>query len=174
MMKNFLIGFLFLTVNFCFSQDFMFVKGKKYKATPEWNLVCDTYSFDSNLRLQIAKTDYGAIVKIATTVSDVNFYLGERIFILLQNNSLIYCTDKGLREVNGNLVTSYFFVTAIEFKKLLAQNITDIRFKIIGKQSNFSSQTGMFTASNVLTVFDAYSKEKKIIDTKSAIRNIIK
>ncbi len=173
-MKNALIGLILLATSICFSQDFMFLKGKSYKATPEWNLVCETYSFDSNLRLQIAKSDFGAIIKISTTVSDTKFYLGERIFILLQNNTLVYCTDKGLREVNGNLATSYFYVNAIEFKKLLAQNITDIRFKIIGKESNFSSQTGMFTASNVLTVFDAYSKDKKIIDTKTALRNLIK
>ena len=174
MKKNFTLAVLSIT-SFAFSQNSMtLLNQKKIPATPEWQFVCENYSYEGFLRMQIGKLEKGGIIKLSIKTSTIDLYIGDRIFVLLKNNDFVYCLDKGVRFYENGTATTFYNLNELEFKKLTVQNITDVRFKILGKQKAFDSQIGFFTASNLPTVFDAYSKEVKSIDTKSDLKKIIK
>ena len=174
-MKIFLFGLPLFIISSSFGQTNMVMKnGKQYPATEPWEFVSNTYVFDSNPKIQIAKTENGGVLKVSVKVSNEKLYVGERVFINLKNNSLIYCIDKGNRIFLDGVASTYFLLNSKEVQLLKNQEIVDIRFKILGKQGAFDSQIGMFTASNVLTVYDIYSPDKKTIDTKTLIKNLFK
>lgn len=174
MKKNLALTVLSMT-SFAFSQNsLILLNHKKIPATPEWQFVCGNYSYDGFLKIQIGRLEKGGIIKLSIKTSNSNLYIGDRIFVLLKNNDFVYCLDKGSRLVENGIATAFYNINELEFKKLTLQNITDIRFKIIGKQKEFDSQIGFFTASNLPTIFDAYSKEVISIDTKSDLKKISK
>lgn len=148
--------------------------GQQFAATEEWEFVANSYVFDSTPKIQIAKTATGGLIKVSVKVSSEKLYVGERIFIILKDNSLIYCTDKGRREFVEGVASTYFVLTPKEIIQLKNQEISDVRFKILGVRKLFDSQNGMFTASNALTVYDVFSPDKKTIDTKLEIKNLFK
>ena len=174
-MKKLLLGIGLFCVFTNFAQHTIIIQsGKKYPATQPWEFIANSYVYDANPKVQIAKTEAGGLLKISVKVSNEKLYVGERIFINLKNNVVIYCLDKGMREFKDGIASTLFLLNAREMKQLQNHDIADVRFKIIGKRSDFDSQIGTFTASNVLTVFDAFSPDKKTIDTKSAIAELYK
>lgn len=155
------------------AQNSMTLLNKKViKSTYNWQFVCTNYAFDDQLNVQIGKDVRGGILKLEIKTSSSKLAIGDRVFILLANNDFIYCVDKGTRTFANNESIIYYNINDLEFNKLLLHNITDIRFKIIGKPSAFDSQIGFFTASNTPTVYDAFSKEKISIDTKTEIKKL--
>jgi hypothetical protein len=173
MKKILLLGLL---TTFCvgFSQQAMLMpSGKKINATPEWQFVCENYTYQGYLNIQIGKTEKGGVVKLLIKTSSDKLIIGDRIYIFLKNGSFVYCTDKGNRTYADGISSNFYTVTDAEIKLFTQQNITDVRFKIIGSQKSFDSQIGFFTASNIPTVFDAYSKEVVAIDTKIEIKKLL-
>ncbi len=174
-MKKLVLGFsLFFGVS-SFSQNIITLKnGKQYPATQVWEFVSNSYVYDNIPKIQIVKTETGGLMKVSAKVSNENLYIGERIFINLKNNYVIYSVDKGMRVFTDGVASTYFSLNVKDLQQLKNHEIADVRFKIVGIRSNFDSQIGMFTASNKLTVFDAFSPDKKTIDTKTAIRDLSK
>ena len=172
------IFFIVAALVFCsenYAQQTVTLKnGKQYPATEVWEFVSNSYVYDSNPKIQILRTATGGLLKISVKVSQEKLYVGERIFINLINNSIIYCTDKGNKEYKDGVASTFFTLTIKELQLLQNQEIADVRFKILGPRKIFDSQTGMFTASNILTVFDVFSPDKKTIDTKTAVRDLFK
>ena len=159
----------------CFGQTSMQLpSGKSLNATSQWQFVCESYSYEGFLTVQIAKTEKGGIIKLSIKTSSEKLMIGDRIFVLLKNGGLVYCTDKGNRTYIDGVSSNFYAVTEAEFKLFTIHSITDIRFKIIGTQKSFDSQIGFFTASNIPTIFDVYSKEVTAIDTKTEIKKLIK
>lgn len=149
--------FLFLTFLFAnplFSQDRMSTKdGKSVPASQSWDFLCENYALSGIAKIQVGKTDKGGLLQIAVQTTDASFFIGGVVYVYLEDNKVIVCTDKGLRENKNNVATAWYTFSAAEMNKLKATNIGSIRFSIRGKQSPFSSQTGTFTAVNKKSYF---------------------
>lgn len=142
----FLISILLISCT-NYAQEIVNFKGKAYNATPIWNFFCEDYAYSSNLKIQIAKSENGGILKLSIETSNENLYIGDKILIVLKDGSLIYCGDKKIYENIEKEKSTYYFLTSLEIKKLKSLEIENIRFQIIGKETKFSSKAGYFSAS---------------------------
>ena len=175
MKYNLFLLFSLLSLSIANAQDIMTVKGgKQYTATPVWNFLCENYSYDGDLETQIAKTETGGILRLAIDVSNNNLIIGGRVYIILDNGSFIYCSDKGIREYKNGQSIAYYYLTSVELSKLNTNRIENIRFRILGKSDSFSSDTGYFTATNKKQLLDPFDKSVNKLDTKADIQMIFK
>ena len=167
---------LSLTISFfATAQETMITKdGKQYKATSTWNFSCKDYAYTGILNIQIAKTDKGGLLKLGIDVSNETFYIGDTVYIILEDGSYITCTDKGIREMKNKKTIAYYFLTTSEMTKLKTLALTDVRFRIKGSEDVFSSKTGHFTAINKKSNFETFgmSEDSKIYDTKAEIKSL--
>ena len=130
------------------AQESMTVNSKSYPATPTWNFICENYAYSGLTQIQIAQTEKGGLLKITVETTDTSFAIAGNIYVDLVDVSAIVCTDKNLREIDGNKIISYYSLTAAEMNRLKKTEIQSVRFAIKGKRNKFSSQTGYFTAIN--------------------------
>jgi hypothetical protein len=152
------------------AQESMTVNSKSYPATPTWNFICENYAYSSLTQIQIAQTEKGGFLKITLETNDTSFAIAGNVYVDLVDVSAIVCTDKNLREVDGNKIISYYSLTAAEMNRLKKTEIQSVRYTIKGKRNKFSSQAGYFTAINKKTYFaTAYNSTIKSYDTVSAI-----
>jgi hypothetical protein len=168
---------ILLTLHFCsaFAQEMMTFKGgKQLIGTPTWNFICDDYAYTGILKVQLAKNDKGGILKLSIQVSNNQLYIGDRAYIILENGTYIYCADKGIRDTISNESNTYYNLSIAEINKLKSSPIASIRFRIIGTESKFSSQTGYFTAINKIEYFDPYDKSKNTYLTNVDLKAINK
>jgi Ni,Fe-hydrogenase maturation factor len=166
----FLILILLLSLT-NYSQETLKFKNKTYPATPIWNFYCEEYAYSSKLKVQIAKTENGAMLKLSIDTSNENLFIGDKILMVLTDGSLIYCVDKNIRESLGQEKTTYYFLTNSEINQLKKLDIENIRFQIIGKESKFSSKTGYFSAS----VKQDYDENKTdLITTSLEVKTLFK
>ncbi|MDR6967547.1 hypothetical protein J2X31_001558 [Flavobacterium arsenatis] len=167
---------LFITQSFfATAQEKMIAKdGKEYNATSTWKFSCKDYAYTGILEVQIAKTEKGGLLKLGIEVSNETFYIGDTVYIILEDGSYITCTDKGIRELKGKKTIAYYFLTATEMNKLKGILVTDVRFRIKGNEDTFSSKTGHFTAINKKSDFQTFgtSEESKTFDTKTEIKSL--
>lgn len=165
-MKKLVIVLIYLHFCFAFAQEMMTYKdGKQFKGTPNWNFICDDYAYTGILKVQLAKTDKGGILKLAIQVSNNELYIGDRVYIILENGTYIYCADKGIKQNISNESNTFYNLSTSEINKLKSSPIASIRFRIIGKESKFSSPMGFFTAINKIQYFDPYDKSKNKYQT---------
>jgi hypothetical protein len=175
MKYNLLLLFSLLSFSIANAQDLMTVKsGKQYSATPIWNFICENYAYDSDLEVQIAKTETGGILRLAIAVSNNNLIIAGRTYIILDNGSFIYCSDKGIREYKDGQSIAYYNLSPVETSKLKTNAIENIRFRILGKTNSFSSDSGYFTATNKKQLFDPFDKSSNKLDTKTDVKMIFK
>ena len=141
---------LILLVSFnSFSQNSLeFKDGKIYKATAIWDFICEDYAFDEILKIQIAKTQTGGIVKLTIKTSSSDIKIGDKVLLILKNGNIIHCIDKNLYTTTATERIAFYLLSNLEIIQLKKQNIENVRFKIIGTKSKFGSQTGHFTANN--------------------------
>lgn len=143
--------------------------------TTEWNFNCESYALTGIVKVQISKTPKGGILKLSVETTNPNFTISGIVFVDLIDNTVLVCTDKNNRTVNGNEITSYYYFSAIEMNKLRKTDISTIRFKIEGKESKFSSQTGNFTAKNITKkITTAFDKSKYSYETAKEINELYK
>lgn len=167
---------LFLSISF-FSeaQETMTTKdGKQYKATNTLAFSCKEYAYTGTLNVQIAKTEKGGLLKLGIDVSSDTFYIGDNVYIILEDGSYITCTDKGIREMKDKKTIAYYFLTTTEMAKLKVVSLTDVRFRIKGNEDVFSSKTGHFTAVNKKSDFETFgaSEGSNSYDTKTEIKSL--
>lgn len=156
-----------------FSQETLTIKDSKtYSATQTWNFICQNYALTGKAAFQIAKTEKGGILKLNINTTDPAFYIGGVVYVYLEDNTVLVCTDKGMRETAGTSITSYYNLSAIEMNKIRKTNITSIRFNIKGIQKKFSSQTGNFTAVNKKTYFSTGGSKPEIFETALEINSL--
>lgn len=146
--------------------------GKQYKATSNWNFTSKNYIYSGILEVQIAKTEKGGILKLGVEVSNESFYIGDTVYLVLQDGSFIVCTDKGIRERKDKRTIAYYYLTSSEMSKLKVMPLTDVRFRIKGKEDSFGSRTGHFTAVNKKSAIETFGmpEEAKSHDTVSEIK----
>ncbi|WP_309641654.1 hypothetical protein [Flavobacterium sp.] len=154
-------------------QETMTVYAKSYAATPTWNFICENYAYSGTTLVQIAKTEKGGLFKIVVETNDRSFAIAGTLYVDLIDTSTIVCTDKNIRETNGNQIISYYTLTAAEMNRLKKTEIQSVRYSIKGKNNKFSSQTGYFTAINKKTYFaTAHDNSKKSYETDAAIAEL--
>lgn len=146
--KLFLLLFLIFTKP-SFSQEINTNNAsKQYPTTPSWDFICENYALTGIANVQIAKTDKGGTLKLTVQTTNSGFNIVGTVYVYLADNSIIVCTDKGIRENSGNQIISDYFFSPLEMNKLRKIDIESLRFNIDGNQKKFSSQIGNFTAFN--------------------------
>lgn len=148
--------------------------GKQYKATSNWLFSCKNYVYTGILEVQVAKTEKGGILKLGIDVSNETFYIGDNVYLILEDGSFITCTDKGIKEMKTKKTIAYYHLTAAEMNKLKVLSLTDVRFRIKGNEDAFSSKTGHFMATNKKSSFETFasSEESKNYDTKTEVKSL--
>lgn len=158
-----------LTAN-AFAQATMTYKdGKQYKATDEWNFICENYALTGTAKIQIGKSEKGGILQISVGTTNPSFYIGGTVYIDLDDNSFIICTDKNVRQPIENGTTAWYMFTPSEMAKLKTTTISGVRFYIKGNTQKFSSQLGNFTAVNKKAYFSISEKKPEKFETASEI-----
>jgi hypothetical protein len=170
--KLLLLLIIFLSAD-TFGQGFMtYLDGKKYQSTNSWDFICEKYALTGKTNIQIAKADKGGVMQISVDTTDPTFYIGGTIYVDLEDNSVIVCTDKNLRQATINRTTAWYIFTPSEMNKLKSTNISNVRFYIKGNQQKFSSQTGNFTAINKKAYFSTSEIKVEKFETAFEINSL--
>ncbi|KIA86207.1 hypothetical protein [Flavobacterium sp. AED] len=155
------------------SQELLSFKGRSYHATNSLDFICENYALTGIAAIQIAKTENGGILKLAVATTNPTFNISGVVYVYLTDNTIIICSDKGIRENIENKIVSYYTFSPLEMNKMKITDIQSIRFNIKGNASKFSSQIGNFTAVNRKTYFSTASdKTKKNYDTATQITTL--
>jgi hypothetical protein len=154
------------------SQNKMSIQGNKvYRGTEIWNFVSPNYALTGEVYVQIAKTDTGGILKLSVVTTSPEFVIKGTVYVYLANNTIITCVDKGTFDSTTNTITSYFTFSNSEMQQLKKYDIQSIRFNIEGKNTNFSSQIGNFTAINKQNYYStSFNSELKTFKTAKAVQ----
>lgn len=168
----FLISILLISLT-NYSQETLKFKNKTYSASPVWNFYSEEYAYSSKLKVQIAKTENGGILKLSIDTSNENLYIGEKILMVLKDGNLVYCGDKNIRESYGQEKSTYYFLTNLEINQLKKWDIENIRFQIIGKESKFSSKKGYFSAS-IKQLYEENGAKINLITTSLDVKSLFK
>ncbi|WP_026978658.1 hypothetical protein [Flavobacterium tegetincola] len=172
MPKIFISIILLLLTSTIFSQEKMLVNDQKtIEATELWSFSNDTYTYSGDLKVQIGNNGNGGTLLIQVETSDPSFKISGTVYLFLDDANVITCTDKNSRTVSGKMIQSFYILTASEINLLKKNKITDVRFRITGNETQFSSPTGFFTAKNKILSFSSIPKS---YDTVSAINQIFK
>lgn len=176
MNKQFWLLFLVFAPLALLSQETMTLPdGKNYPATSKWDFICRNYTFTGVLNTQIAKTEKGGFLRLSVKVTNDQFYIGGTVYLFLDDNTVITCTDKGVRSFENQYAISFYQFSAVEMQKLKASPIKDIRFSVKGKETSFDSPVGYFTATNKKSYFESYDKTiRNSHETEIEIRSLYK
>lgn len=171
MKKTFLLFLFCITSSAIFGQEIMTLPNTKtYPATSNWDFICENYALTGITKVQVAKTEKGGTLRLAIETTNPKFTIAGTVYVFLADNTVIICTDKGIRETKDNQIISYYNFSPIEMNKLKMTEIQSIHFNIAGKADGFSSQIGNFTAVNRKKYFStAFDKSKKGYDTVAEI-----
>ncbi len=155
MLKNLkYLLFTFLISNAVFSQEKMTLQDQKtIPATPTWSFFSDSYRYSGSVKVQIGNNGKGGTLLVQVETSDSTFYIGGTLYLFLEDGNVITCTDKNVRSISDKFVQSYYLITPSELLLLKKNKLTDVRFRIFGTDSQFSSRTGFFTAQNKIKMF---------------------
>ena len=171
-----LLLLFFLTIPFLAkAQETMTNKdGKQHKATNNWNFISKNYTYSGIVEVQIAKIEKGGIIKLGVDVSNDTLYIGDTVYLVLDDGSFIVCTDKGIREKVGKKTIAYYYLTIAEMNKLKVLALTDVRFRIKGNEEAFGSRSGHFTGTNKKSILETFGtpEEAKTYDTTSEIKSL--
>lgn len=170
---NFKLPFLLLLFisTFAKAQQSISIKGSApFSATQEYTFICEKYAYTGEVKIQIAKTDKGGLLKITIDTANDKARIAGGLYVDLANADVIACTDKNVKESTDGKTTSYYYFTPAEWLKLKKNDIYAVRFIISGGPTTFGNQTGYFTAYNKMNYFStAFDKSKKTFDTAKEI-----
>ncbi|UMY65132.1 MULTISPECIES: hypothetical protein [unclassified Flavobacterium] len=138
------------------AQEVVTFKDKSLPATPEWSFICETYVLGGQCDVRVARTETGGLLRLSLPVATAEHYIGGTVYIYLTDNTVITCTDKGLREAGDKRAVSWYVFTAKEMERLKKADIQFLRFVIRGSQRPFTGQTGFFTAENRKSYFGTF------------------
>lgn len=171
MLKNLQVLFILtLFSTSVFSQEMMTLTDQKnIPSTSIWSFRSDSYSYSGYAELQVGNNGKGGTVLIQIETSDPTFYIGGTVYLFLEDGNVITCTDKNVRSISGKKVQSYYIITPTEVNLLKRNKLTDVRFRVNGNATQFSSPTGFFTASNKIRTFGL---PDKTYDTQTEINQL--
>lgn len=156
-----------------FAQNTLKFNNKDYPATANWDFLCERYALSGKADIQIAATEKGGLLQIAMRTNEPAFYIGGTVYLYLENQDIIVCTDKNLRKSNADATTAWFLLTSAEMKKLRTSRLGSVRFNIRGKADAFSGQTGNFTAVNKKSYFSFALHKPEQFETETEIAALV-
>lgn len=166
---RFLIAILFVTSS-VFPQEKMILNNQQtIPATELWKFSSTTYTYSGSAELQLGDNSKGGTLLLQIESSEPTFYIGGTVYLFLEDGNVITCTDKNIRSISGKMIQSYYILTPAEINVLKKKKITDVRFRINGKSTPFSSPTGFFTAHNAIKSF---GMPDKTYDTTTQIKQL--
>lgn len=167
---------IYTITSIAFGQELMTLQNSKsYPATSNWDFICENYALTGLMKVQIAKTEKGGTLQLAIETTDTKYTIAGVVYVFLTDNTIIVCSDKGIRKISGSQIVSYYTFSTIEMNKLKTTDIQSIHFNIVGKPNGYSSQLGNFTAVNRRKYFStAFDKSKKSYDTAAEITSLYK
>lgn len=155
-MRNNLLLIIFFSLfsTGAFSQEKMTLSDQKtIPATATWTFMSDTYNYSGSLEVKIGNNGNGGTLLLQIKSSEPTFYIGGTVYLFLEDGNVITCTDKNVRSISEKMIQSYYIITPTEINLLKKNKLTDVRFKIEGTTTQFSSPTGFFTAHNKIRTF---------------------
>ena len=153
-----------------YSQEKMILNNQNsIPATNIWKFYSDTYSYSGNINVQLGNNGKGGTLLLQIESSESTFYIGGTVYLFLEDGNVITCTDKNMRSISGKMIHSYYILTPTEINLLKENKITDVRLKIFGDETQFSSPTGYFTAHNKIRSFGL---PDKTYDTVTEIKQL--
>lgn len=168
---RFLLLFTFISQAIFAQQKMVLSDQQTISATDLWQFSCESYSYSGKLNVQIGNNGNGGTLLVQAEVSDPNFFIGGTVYLFLEDGNVITCTDKNVRTISGKLIQSYYILTSSEINLLKKNKLTDVRFRIIGNATQFSSPTGFFTAQNKIRSFGLPDKTFDTIAEIKAVFN---
>jgi hypothetical protein len=161
--------FLFLSSG-VFAQEKMTLNDQKIiPSTASWTFSSETYSYSGGLEVQIGNNGKGGTLLLQVQASEPTFYIGGTVYLFLEDGNVITCTDKNVRSISDKMIQAYYILTPIEINLLKKDKLTDVRFKINGDETRFSSPIGYFTARNEIRSFGLIDKTH---DTVTEIKQL--
>ncbi len=158
MIKKILLLYVSFLPFFAVSQSTMTVQGRPYTASPKWYFICERYALSGDTGIRIAKTDKGGMLEISVPTTSSEDYIGGTVYVYLADHSFITCTDKGLRQNDGKMLTSFYAFSPTEYAKLKKTDIQSLRFTIKGVKKRFDNQVGNFTAENKVNFYGTFGR----------------
>jgi hypothetical protein len=138
-------------------------------ATSVWTFPSLTYGYSGATEVQIGNNGTGGTLLLQVKASNPTFYIGGTVYLFLDDGNVITCTDKNVRSISGSMIQAYYILTPSEIRLLKKNKITDVRLRILGNETQFSSSTGFFTSQNKIKT---YGFPDKSIDTVSEIKQL--
>lgn len=155
------------------AQELMMLKdGKQIPATASWDFICENYALTGTARVQVAKLEKGGLLKLTIDTTDPAFIIGGVVYVYLEDQSILVCTDKNLRANKDGQASAWYSFTEREMAKLKTVDIGSIRFNIRGTAKKFSSQTGNFTAVNKKAYFSVGDNKPEKHETATSISEL--
>lgn len=114
-----------------------------------------TYSFIQNSDFMrdpldiIFANDNETIMVVVSLKTMTPVRVSGNLFIYLDDNSIITCTDKGKFDYVDNIATTVYPLTSEQLNRLKNTNINKIRYSLKCFDCSESSEEGTFTASNM-------------------------
>jgi hypothetical protein len=153
-----------------FAQEKMTLNDQKtIAATAQWSFPSETYSYSGSLEVQIGNNGNGGTILLQVQSSEPTFYISGTVYLFLEDGNVITCTDKNVRSISEKMIQAYYILTPTEINLLKKNKLTDVRFKIDGTATQFSSPTGFFTARNKIRSFGLPDKTH---DTVAEIKQL--
>ena len=134
MKKSYLILMLSLIYLNSFSQNTFFISNKAYQSSEKWTFECES-SIDRHPIVFVAKGINEGLFVISTETV-FYYYIAGDLLIYLEDNTIIKCTDKKIRDEVNYKKTSVYKLTIAEVKKLANSRIVGVRFNLYDKHSD--------------------------------------
>ncbi|MDD3005256.1 hypothetical protein [Flavobacterium sp.] len=166
---SFIIGATLMYSGILAQEKMILKDGKEIPATEMWAFASDSYSYSGKVNVQIGKNDQSGILMLQVQVSDPQFKISGTVYLFLEDGNVITCTDKNLKVVDNKNIMAYYTLTPKEINAVKKKKITDVRFRIVGNPTQFSSPTGYFTAHNKIK---SVGLADKTYDTQEAINQL--
>ena len=138
---------LFTTLT-AIGQEFFFIGENSYPCTETFTLQSN-YDSESNLNVTFAKDDTMALIIVSRkTMSTV--LIREKLFIYLDDGSVISCIDKGNNDQVDFIASAVYSLTDEELSKMKNSNINTIKYTLKSETDSYINMTGggNYSASN--------------------------
>lgn len=161
MKQTYLIILIFLISFTSFSQNTFLISNKAYQSGEKWSFKCES-PIDRSPNVFVAKgiNEGLFVISIETTFY---YYIAGDLLIYLEDNTVIKCSDKKIRDEVNYKKTTVYKLTMAEVKKLANSRIVGVRFNLYDKHSNekISFIAENFKNTYILLKTNSNSADKK-------------
>lgn len=168
-----LLGILFhLNIN---AQNYIYKGDEQFEATDTWSFSLNAHYWTSDPKITIAKHANGGYLMLSIVVPFDFDYIKGNLTIILDDGTMIYCVDRGVRDYVDETSTNLYNLTMGEIERMKISKISKIRFNIFRYQGSQSKGQNMpYTANNYKETMKFFGRddEKEYHETDVEITNL--